>query len=143
MADVNKLLDRCMEIRSLKNDTALGVALGVSRQAVSGWRHGERFPDAMVCARISDITGEPLARVLGIVGEARALSGDEKKVWRRLAQTAVFALAAVGLTGAPQPSYADDAGTYAQRNALYIMRNWWRSLRRVFSTNRREICASC
>jgi len=35
MEYVAKLLDKCLEVRSLKNDAALGVALGVSRQAIS------------------------------------------------------------------------------------------------------------
>lgn len=33
-----------------------------------------------------------MARVLGIVGEARAVSSDEKRVWRQLATAAALAL---------------------------------------------------
>lgn len=46
----------------------------------------------MPCAKIAEITGIPLARVLGIVGEARAISREEKAVWRRLASAAAVLL---------------------------------------------------
>lgn len=91
MDAINNLLDKCKTMRNLPTDMALAKELKVGRAAVSGWRHGKSCPDPVACARISEITGEPLQRVLGIVGEARALSADEKKVWRRLAQVAAIA----------------------------------------------------
>src|ERR1700741_1990792 len=99
MNALNILLDKARETRSLPSDNALAIALDVSRQRVSAWRHGTNYPDPVACARIAEMTGEPLARVLGIVGEARALSKEEKQVWRRLAQAA--AIAAIGLTALP------------------------------------------
>ena len=134
MDTVAALLDKCRDIRSLPSDAALAVELHVTRQAVSNWRVGRAHPDELTCARISAITGQPLGRVLGIVGEARAVSAEAKKVWRRLAETAVFALAALGLTGAPGPASAIDAGSYPQRDALYIMRNWWAPFVRSLTT---------
>lgn len=95
MDAVNELLDKAKRTRSLPTDMALAEALHVGRAAVSGWRHGSRHPDAVACARLSELTGEPLPRVLGIVGEARAISAEEKRVWRRLATAAVFSLAAM------------------------------------------------
>lgn len=96
MNAINKLLDKAKQSRSLPTDMALADALHVGRAAVSGWRHGVRHPDPVACARIAEMAGEPLQRVLGIVGEARALSQEEKQVWRRLAQAAVFAFIAAG-----------------------------------------------
>lgn len=91
MTTLNNLLDKIRETRSLASDNALAGTLKVSRQRVSAWRKGENLPDAVACARIADLTGEPLARVIGIVGEARAISRDEKAVWKRLAMVAGLA----------------------------------------------------
>lgn len=92
MAPLNNLLDKIKEARSLASDNALAGLLHVSRQRVSAWRHGTNHPDAVACARIADLAGVPLAQVLGVVGEARALSKDEKAVWRRLAVAALLAI---------------------------------------------------
>ncbi|WP_223670539.1 DUF3693 domain-containing protein [Xanthomonas citri] len=72
-----------------KNDTELAKALGIKPAAVSNYRRGVSLPNAVVCATLAGLTGEPLAKVLGVVGEARAISSDEKAVWRRLAATAM------------------------------------------------------
>jgi len=93
MDAVNKLLDSARETCSPRNDKALAAALHVGAPAVSNWRHGRAYPDAVACARIADLCGVPLAQVLGIVGEARALSRDEKAVWRRLAHAAMLVIA--------------------------------------------------
>lgn len=122
MDEINKLLDRCKDIRSHATDMALAADLGITRAAVSGYRHGRAHPDALVCARISDITGEPLARVLGIVGEARAISRDEKQVWRRLATTAVLALATLAMNSTAIPTASASTGSRQVPDDLYIMR---------------------
>lgn len=95
MDTVNSLLDKCRRIRSLASDNALSKELGVTRATVSGWRHGKSQPDPVSSERIARITGEPLARVLGIVGEARAISREEKQVWRKLAGIAAMMMIAV------------------------------------------------
>lgn len=92
MDSLNKVLDKIKETRSLASDNALAGVLHVSRQRVSAWRHGSNYPDAVACARIADMAGVPLAQVLGIVGEARALSREEKAVWHRLAIAALLAI---------------------------------------------------
>lgn len=92
MDTIEKLLDAVRETCSPANDAALAVKLRVVRSAVSNWRSGRAHPDAVVCARIAQVTGTPLARVLGIVGEARAKSKDEKAVWRRLATAAAVVM---------------------------------------------------
>ena len=92
MQSLNILLDKIKETRSIASDNALAGVLHVSRQRVSAWRKGENLPDAVACARIADLAGEPLTRVLGLVGEARAISRDEKAVWKRLAMVAGYAV---------------------------------------------------
>lgn len=96
MQSIDQLLDAAKKAHGLETDMALAKALGVGRAAVSAWRHGARLPDAVVCATLAGLTGEPLAKVIGIVGEARAISREEKAVWRKLAATAIAALCVLG-----------------------------------------------
>lgn len=93
MDTVDRLLDKVKQTRSLPTDMALAAFLHVGRAAVSRWRTGLHQPDEVTCARIAEATGEPLARVLGIVGEARAKSSAAKAVWRQLAAAACLVLA--------------------------------------------------
>jgi predicted transcriptional regulator len=88
MDSVNKLLDKCKETCHPQTDMALAALLKVERATVSGWRHEKSYPDAVACGKIAQITETPLAKVLGVIGEARAKSEAEKKVWRRLANMA-------------------------------------------------------
>ena len=123
MQDINQILDKIKETRSIASDNALAGVLGQSRQNVSNWRRGKSLPDAVACARISELSEVPLARVLGIVGEARAISREEKAVWRRLAAAAAVVLMA-GAGGAlvmsnGQPQAIDILGF--NFTSLYIM----------------------
>lgn len=100
MQTVDDLLNLAMKATGAKNDSELAKHLGIKPAAVSNYRRGVSLPNAVVCATLAGLTGEPLARVLGIIGEARAISSDEKAVWRRLAATAT--LLAVAVLGTPQ-----------------------------------------
>lgn len=96
--DIPALLDAAKKAQGFETDMALAKALGISRSAVSAWRNGQKAPDPVQSAALAGYTGIPLAKVLGIVGEARAISAKEKAVWRKLASTA--AVVAVGLLSA-------------------------------------------
>ena len=105
--DIIELLDKAKLMSSSPTDMAMAAKLGVTRAAISDWRNGKKLPAAVTCAKLSDITGEPLNRVLGTIGEARAISKEEKKVWRRLAQVAMLIISIVpvlGLTSSFLPS---------------------------------------
>lgn len=101
-----QILARAIEASGAASDSDLSRKLGVSRQAVSNWRGGKKFPDTVTCATIAGITGIPLAQVLGVVGEARAISREEKAVWRKLAATAMVLAIAVGFGGTPTAARA-------------------------------------
>lgn len=88
--DVNKLLDLAKEAIGVEFDKDLAPRLGVKPTSVSNYRKGVSLPDAVVCAALAGLTGLPLTKVIGIVGEARAISREEKAVWRKLAATAVL-----------------------------------------------------
>lgn len=85
MENINTLLDKAKEVRSIASDNALAKKIGVSRQAVSSWRHERTMPDTVSTARLADLAEIPLTHAIGVIGEARAISKEEKAVWRRLA----------------------------------------------------------
>ncbi|MFG6108703.1 DUF3693 domain-containing protein [Stenotrophomonas nematodicola] len=101
-----EILNRAIEASGASSDSDLSRKLGVSRQAVSNWRGGKKFPDTVTYATIAGITGIPLAQVLGVVGESRAISREEKAVWRRLAATAMVLAIAFGFGGTPTAAKA-------------------------------------
>ncbi|MBW8851145.1 MAG: helix-turn-helix transcriptional regulator [Xanthomonadales bacterium] len=84
------VIDSARDLCTPTTYKALAKRLGVEPSAVSNWTNGRAQPDAVSCAKLAEITGIPLARVLGIVGEARAISREEKAVWRRLASAAAI-----------------------------------------------------
>lgn len=124
--DINSLLDACKKAQELATDGELAKALGVSKQAMSGYRNQARLPDPVVCAAIAGLSGIPLARVLGIVGEARAISREEKAVWRKLAATAMTLLIGLIVT-LPAPAEAKQ-GYSINADTGCIMRNKRRGL---------------
>lgn len=92
MSDVALLLDKAKNTLKASSDAELARHLGVTRASVSNWRTGRNLPDVVQCATLAGLTGEPLARVLGIVGEARAISREEKAVWHKLATSVAAAI---------------------------------------------------
>lgn len=129
MTTIDQLLDQAKKARGIDTDSDLAKALGVTKAAVSGWRHGTRQPDTVTCATLAGLTGEPLARVLGIVGEARAISREEKAVWRKLAATAAlvalaYYIAPIGAMEPPHGAWAFLAAVPAEwLPAVGIMRS--------------------
>lgn len=132
--DINILLDKAKEQCGVQMEKDLAKRLGVSPQAVSNYRKGRALPDPVVSATLAGLTGVPLARVLGIVGEARAISREEKAVWRKLAATAMLLLFAVGIGSAPTAATASPG---IDKTGMYIMLNrasarlgyYWRLLK--------------
>ena len=118
--DVSFLLDNCKEVCGVRTDGELAKRLGVSKQALSGYRHGMRLPDPVVCATIAGLSGIPLARVLGIVGEARAISSDEKAVWRKLAATCALMLIFAGYSTS---IFAENAGISCENREVIVIGN--------------------
>ena len=133
MSSVDWLLDAAMATTGAKNDTELAGHLGIKPAAVSNYRRGVSLPNAVVCATLAGLTGEPLVKVIGIVGEARAISREEKAVWRKLAGSVAILLCAIGLSGAlPGKAHAYSVSMSADNpgiGAMPIMSKadwgWW------------------
>lgn len=95
--DINNLLDNAQHVCSAKNASELATTLGISRQALSSYRNGHRFPDIVICEKLSKMTGIKLLSVVAMVNEQREVSRDAKAVWRRLANAAAV-LILVGMS---------------------------------------------
>jgi transcriptional regulator with XRE-family HTH domain len=125
MNQVQKLLDQAKLRSGAQSDADLARKLHVVRQAVSNWRTGITYPDAIACERLAELAGRNLVEVVGIVGEARARSTAEKWVWRRIAQAGAHAVLILGATLlAPTPANAAAApseGLYAP-SVYYVRR---------------------
>lgn len=124
MSEIALLLDKAKKTLKASSDADLARHLGVTRASVSNWRTGRNLPDVVQCATLAGLTGEPLARVLGIVGEARAISREEKAVWQRLAAMVACLLLTVGAFYAPQAAArvsGAQAGT-ADSHAVRVIR---------------------
>ncbi|HEY1138420.1 MAG TPA: helix-turn-helix domain-containing protein [Xanthomonadaceae bacterium] len=102
--DVASLVELAKEKSNSPSYSSLAKRLGTTSASVSNWRVGRNYPDAVTCEKIAEITGIPLARVLGIVGEARAISREEKAVWRRLASAAALMLMLLPIASRAVPS---------------------------------------
>lgn len=126
MWTVDKLLDAAKQATGATSDKELATKLGIKPTAVSNYRRGVSLPDAVVCATLAGLTGEPLAKVLGVVGEARAISREEKAVWRKLAATAA-SLALGALLAFPGGAQAASRGFQASTDATLcemVCRAW-------------------
>lgn len=128
---INALLDAAKATGDIGTDSALAGRLGVTKQAVSNWRHGSKLPDAVACEKLAVLSGFPLVRVIGMVGEQRAISTAEKAVWRKLATAAALALA-VGFSALPADLNAAGTMHYAKLSTLArflfgCLRKQWRT----------------
>lgn len=135
MSPICGLVDKAKEMCSARNDSELARRLGVTPSSVSNWRRSKNYPDAVTCGKIAEITGIPLARVLGIVGEARAISREEKAVWRRLASAAVVA----GLTLSTLPVWGNHTGNMNESRVYTLCEV--RRLARFLSAKMRRLSA--
>lgn len=119
--NLHEVLEAAKKGAGCTTDMALAARLGITRAAVSNWRHNLNTPDAVTSEKLAVLSGLPLHRVLGIVGEARAISVAEKRVWRKLA-AAIF----VSLLVLPYPVLATVFRTngHAERHVgVCIMRS--------------------
>lgn len=128
MHTVADVIDAARKALGVTSDAAFARELGVSRGTIANWKSGYSLPDTVMCATLAGLTGMPLAQVLGIVGEARAISREEKAVWRKLAATAAVVLLAMGIGGfqpaganSPAPAFHGQDAVGTRHYAKYRM----------------------
>ena len=122
---IDEIVDRAKVAAGIESDVQFSKYLGLSKSAVANWRANTSYPNTVSCERLAGLTGIPLPKVLGIVGEARAISREEKAVWRRLAASVGALLLTIGTL--PAVSSTARAGEIVrlqdQAHVVMIMRN--------------------
>lgn len=122
-------LDAARSRAGLPSDYALAARLGATRAAVSSWRCGRKYPDALHAFRLAELADVDPARLVADLELQRAesLHRDEAAAgWRSILQRIGGAAAAVamvaGLGVAPSPSQAaPDQPRVNPGDRLYIM----------------------
>jgi len=121
-------LDAARSRAGLPSDYALAARLGATRAAVSSWRCGRKFPDALHAFRLAELAQCDPAKALADMELERAERqhrDDAAAGWRSILQRIGGAAAMVamvaGFGAAPSPSQA--AQSVSSGNTLYIMLN--------------------
>lgn len=103
-----EILDLAKTRLGISSDYALSKKLGVTTQAVSGWRSGARLPDSLTALRLGELVSNSPASVLADIERERAERAgrqDQASAWRewaeKLAGTAAAAVFSLGLTASP------------------------------------------
>ena len=95
MSIVATLMDKARNRRSIATDMALGERLGRSRQVVSQWRSGDKYPDEDVIVQLAELAGDDPGEWLLAIKAIRS-EGAAGKAWsalaKRLAATAALVL---------------------------------------------------
>ena len=86
-------LDAAKKSLEIESDYALAPHLDMTRQAVSKLRNGRLVMSNTTAAKISEITGIPLGRVIADLELER---GGNDQLWRRIRDAAVVALIYIG-----------------------------------------------
>lgn len=99
MSIVATLMDKARTRRGIPTDMALGERLGRSRQVVSQWRSGDKYPDEDVIVQLAELAGDDPAQWLIAIKAVRT-EGPAGKVWaalaKRLGTVAAIVLCAIG-----------------------------------------------
>ena len=116
-----QLLDKYRQKCSITSDNQLASALGITRQAISGWRKNTSWPSEEHIHKMANTIGEEPIKWLVAIHAERA-SGPVKKDWLRLAKNlgwaASWAAMTIGLAvytpeanaSTTQPRVADNNG---------------------------------
>jgi transcriptional regulator with XRE-family HTH domain len=139
-----ELLDAWKAAQGITSDNQAALALGVVRQAISKWRNGQAHPAPPFAARMAKDLGRDELATLAAIEADRAIDGDTKRTWSRLARkrlgVALLALAAVGAPTLPgRVLAASQAVTGGSAAGMYIMfrSRRWSGRRRDRRTTRR------
>jgi transcriptional regulator with XRE-family HTH domain len=76
-----KLLDETKDALGITSDYELARTLGVSKQAISNYRLGERAPDEFACLKIAEAIGQPLDTVIATVKASTEKDEKRREAW--------------------------------------------------------------
>ncbi len=126
MKTINDYVDAYARSKSLTSDYSIAKNLGLTRQAVSKYRHDRAFPDTGTAWLMADAIGcDPLEIITAaeVARAKRAHDATRTQLWEsRLRQMgAAMLLIVVGFLGSATPVQAATLG--AESPTLYIMLN--------------------
>ncbi|WJI17481.1 helix-turn-helix domain-containing protein [Pseudoxanthomonas winnipegensis] len=121
---VATLMDKARQRRGIPTDMALGERLGRSRQVVSQWRSGDKFPDEEVIVQLADLAGDDPGEWLLAIKAVRS-EGAAGRAWAALAKRlgASAALLIVMVLGSAQQPAQAASKDYSADSPIYIMRS--------------------
>lgn len=86
MNPIADYIDRATKAGVIRSDNDLAKRLGVTRQAVSKWRHGERSPSADEARALAELIGAPAGMVMAECEAQRAKDEATRAEWLRVAR---------------------------------------------------------
>ncbi|WP_080949314.1 DUF3693 domain-containing protein [Xanthomonas citri] len=132
----NKLIDMAVKVCNPPNATGLAKKLGVTKAAVSMWRHGGKIKDDHLMALIKVAQADPALAVL--VRTEGAETADAKKawgvVWDRLSPVTtvigglVLAIGMMPATGRTKPLDIQELAQADCAYSVYYVRSLFRFL---------------
>ena len=100
------LLDAWKRKRGLASDNAAAEALGVSRQAISRYRHMKAHADVEIAAKMAEELDMEVIEVLAAIQADREPREPAAAIWRRYGRPAFIALVAGFLVPVSMPGEA-------------------------------------
>jgi transcriptional regulator with XRE-family HTH domain len=111
---------------------AAAALLGLPEGTVRNWHLGERFPDALACAKIAELLDLPLELVIADVELEREKNPERRAYWEALARKfAACAVMGLAITTWPNNGHSAFVAPATQANAFDLLQIMRRTLRRV------------
>lgn len=104
-----------------ESDNGLAIALGINRASVCDWKKGRSHPDSFAMARIAEITGLPVEKVMAIVELEKEKNVERRKYWKKVGGIAAAVVLSSAL--APTATVLTDTVYYVKSCLCYIYPN--------------------
>lgn len=128
MFSVADFLDRAKAGAGNVTDYRLSKLIGVTPQAISGWRSGIRAPDERAILALCKLSGDNPLFVATMIQSMRAANDDAASLWRRAADklkgaAAVGAIAVILSAAMPADALASSVSAAGSLAGLCVMSN--------------------
>lgn len=146
MTATTDLLDRWKDLQRIETDYRAAKVLGVTRSAVSSWRHEAHQMSPTTALRIAEDLGLDPWPVIAQLHAETLDPKPEAARWRRYcARVCVAVLATFALTATPNDDSAQaHLMTYKSLNDVHIMRTpFWRAFVKRFAAWLTAWCDPC
>lgn len=125
MRSTIEYMEKAKENLNIKSDYAMAKWLGITVQAMSKYKNGERTIDDYAAAKIANALGIPAIEVIAVANAEREKDEKRRDFWKDMLSRSMAA--GVMIFAVISTGYSDraEAGiTETKFNGLYIMRTW-------------------